>query len=196
MRFLAVLLGLLVLAPAASAAPGEVTIRRGPEGTPHIRAQSFEGIGYGFAYAHAQDNLCVLADAYVTVSGERSRFFGPNATYPIRNTVTTPNNLNSDFFWARVAKDRVVEKLIAQAAPAGPEDEVREVMRGYVQGYNAYLRESGDKVSDPACKGQPWVRPITEIDAYRRVYFLGVLASQNAAPVSYTHLTLPTKRIV
>jgi len=44
---------LLLLPGVAAAAPGEVTIRRGPEGVPHIQAKSFEGIGYGYAYAHA-----------------------------------------------------------------------------------------------------------------------------------------------
>ncbi|MEJ7784570.1 MAG: penicillin acylase family protein [Solirubrobacteraceae bacterium] len=181
MRPIVVLLALIGFAAPASAAPGEVTIRRGAEGTPHVRAHSWEGIGYGYAYAHAEDNLCVLADAYVTVRAERSRYFGPDETYAIRSTETTPNNLNSDFFWARVAKEQIVEKLVAQRASAGPKPGVRALMRGYVEGYNAYIRERGDTVRDPACAGEPWVQPITEIDAYRRIYYLGVLASQNAA---------------
>ncbi|HEX8101069.1 MAG TPA: penicillin acylase family protein [Solirubrobacteraceae bacterium] len=182
MRSLAVLtLALLAALSAAAAARGDVSIRRGPDGTPHIRAGSWEELGYGFARAHAEDNLCVLADAYVTVAGERSRFFGPDATYPIRNTETEPNNLNSDFFWARIAKERVVEKLVEQAPPDGPLPEVREGVRGYVRGYNDFIREEGGKVRDPACAGKPWVRPISEIDVYRRFYFLAVLASQNAA---------------
>lgn len=117
----------------------------------------------------------------MTVRGERSRFFGPDATYAILSTETTPNNLNSDFFWARVAKDKVVEKLIAQRPPSGPEDGVRDLVRGYTAGYNAYLREQSGAIRDPECKGKPWVQPIEEIDVWRRFYFLGVLASQNAA---------------
>ena len=181
MRCAALALVALVAALLAAPASAGVTIRRGPDGTPHIRASSWEELGYGFARAHAEDNLCVLADAYVTVSGERSRYFGPDATYKIRNTNTEPNNLNSDFYWARIVKDRVVEKLVDQPPPFGPAPEVHEAVRGYVRGYNDYLREEGAKVKDPACAGQPWVRPITEMDAYRRFYFLAVLASQNAA---------------
>ncbi len=182
-RLLVAIVLLLAVVPPALAAPpaGEVTVRRGPEGTPHIRATTYEALGYGFARSHAEDNLCVLADAYVTVAGERSRFFGPDATYPIRNTGTTPNNLNSDFYWARVAKERVVEKLVAQRHPVGPDDRLRELARGYTEGYNDFIREEGDDVRDPACAGKPWVRPIREIDVFRRFYFLATLASQQAA---------------
>ena len=171
----------LVVAPLADAAqpPGEVTIRRGPEGTPHIRASSWEALGYGFARAHAQDNLCVLADAYATVRAERSLHFGPDETYAIRNTDTTPNNLNSDLFWARVAKDRVVEKLLA--APDGPDRVVMRVVDGYTEGYNDFVRDEAPRSQDPACAGKPWVEEIEEIDVYRRFYYLALLASQMVA---------------
>ena len=168
----------LFAAPLAHAAepPGEVKIRRGPEGTPHIRATTWEAMGYGFARAHAEDNLCVLADAYATVRAERSKYFGPDATYAIRNTDTAPNNLNSDLFWARVAKDRVVEKLLN--APDGPADVVRRVVDGYTQGYNDFVRT---KAAVTECGGKPWVKEIEEIDVYRRFYYLATLASQMVA---------------
>ncbi|HEX8084263.1 MAG TPA: penicillin acylase family protein [Solirubrobacteraceae bacterium] len=176
---LTALLGALIAAPAVHAAipSGEVTIRRGPEGTPHIRATTWEALGYGYARAHAQDNLCVLADAYVTVRGERSKYFGPDGTYPIRNTDTAPNNLNSDLYWARVIKDGVVEKLLD--APDGPGEEIRDVVRGYTAGYNDFVREVGTK--DPRCANEPWVKPIEQIDVYRRFHQLALLASQMVA---------------
>ena len=178
---LGTLAAVLVAAPVAHAAepPGEVTIRRGPEGTPHIRATTWEALGYGFARAHAQDNLCVLADAYTTVRAERSRWFGADATYAIRNTDTTPTNLNSDLFWARVATDRTVEKLLE--APDGPADVVGRVVRGYTEGYNDFVRTEAPRSRDPACAGEPWVREIEEIDVYRRFYYLALLASQMVA---------------
>jgi hypothetical protein len=145
---------------SAAQPPGEVTVRRGAEGTPHIKATTFEGMGYGFARSHAEDNLCVLADMYMTVRAERSRFLGPDGTYPIRNTATTPNNLNSDFFWARVAKDRIVEDLVAKPYPLGPDDRIREGVRGYVEGYNDYIREEGPQRPGPRpCAGKPWAAP-------------------------------------
>jgi acyl-homoserine-lactone acylase len=180
---LAGVLATLAFAMPALAAPpqGDVTIRRGAEGTPHIRATTYEALGYGFARAHAQDNLCALANQYLTVRAERSRFFGPDERYAIENTGTKPTNLNSDFFWARIAKERVVEKLAEQRAPMGPQDELRELARGYTEGYNDVVREEGPKTRDPACAGKPWVKPIEEIDVYRRFFQLATLASQMVA---------------
>ena len=178
LSLLAGLAALVFASTALAQPPGEVTIRRGADGTPHIRATTWEGIGYGFARAHAEDNLCALANTYATVRAERSRYFGPDATYAIENTGTSPNNLNSDFFWARVAKDRVVEKLLEPKPPTGPLPQVREGVRGYVDGYNDAVR-AGTK--DPECAGKPWVKPIGEMDVYRRFYQLALLASQMVA---------------
>ncbi len=178
----AALLLAAVSAETAAAAP-QVTIRRDAQGTPHIIAKDFRSLGYGFARAHAQDNLCVLADVYMTTDGDRSRFLGPDGTYPIRNTGTSPNNLNSDFFWKKVIADQRVEKLVAVAPPAGPRQEVKDVVAGYVDGYNDQLASVGGAagVKDPDCKGKPWVRPIDQGDVYRRFFMLGELASGMAA---------------
>ena len=55
-------------------------------------------------------------------------------------------------------------------------------MRGYVGGYNRYLADTGvDNLSDPRCRGKDWARPISELDAYRRFYQLGILAGQGVA---------------
>src|SRR3954452_11846694 len=101
MRLVLALLVLLVLAPAASAAPN-VEIRRTSHGIPHIKAKTFYGAAYGYGYAFAQDNLCEIAETYVTVDGERSRFFGPDGSYQSRGNGATFNNLDSDFFFQRV----------------------------------------------------------------------------------------------
>ena len=173
---------LLVLAPSAAAAAPDVEIRRTSHGIPHIKAGSFEGLGYGYGYAFAQDNLCEIAESYVTVDGQRSRFFGPDGSYASRGNGTTPGNLDSDFFFQRIKDDRVVEGLLEQPAPFGPLPELREGVRGYVAGYNAYLSETGvDRLPDARCRGQAWVRPITELDAFRRFYQLALLASSGVA---------------
>ena len=51
-------------------------------------------------------------------------------------------------------------------------------MRGFVHGYNKYLSETGVSNLPDACRDKPWVREITEMDAYRRFYQLGLIASQ------------------
>ena len=83
MRAVLAILALLVLAPSAAAAPN-VEIRRTSHGIPHIKAKTFYGAAYGYGYALAQDNLCEMAETYVTVNGERSRFFGPDGSYESR----------------------------------------------------------------------------------------------------------------
>ena len=171
---------LLALVPAAHAL--DVTIRRTEHGIPHIYARDFESLGYGYAYAFAQDNLCQIADSYVTVDAQRSRYFGPDNSWRFEGNGTVVNNLNSDFFYQRVNDTKVVEKLLAQPPPAGPKPDIKQGVKGYVAGYNAYLRDTGvDKLPDPTCRGKPWVRPITEMDVYRYFYQLASLASQGVA---------------
>jgi acyl-homoserine-lactone acylase len=174
---LGALVATLVGAPAASAY--DATIRRDPHGIPQITGKSWGDVGYGYGYAIAADNVCELAETYATVRAERSRFFGPDGSYTTRGNGATHNNLNSDFFYQRAIDDRLVERLLERRAPQGPRPEIREGVRGYVAGYNAYLRRTGvDRLPDPRCRGKGWVRPITALDAYRRFWQLGLLASQ------------------
>jgi len=163
----------------ASAAAFSATIRRTEDGIPHITAPNYAGLGYGYGYAFAQDNLCVMAEDYVTVDAERSRFFGPNGSYPQRGNGVTANNLDSDFFFQQIVDSHVIDELLAKPPPIGPAQEVRDLARGYVAGYNRYLADVGgtNGVPDTTCRGKPWVRPITEADAYRRFYQLTELAS-------------------
>jgi acyl-homoserine-lactone acylase len=171
-------------APAAhAAARDDVTVTRTAHGVPHILASSFRGIGYGYGRSVAADNICTLADMYVTVRGERSQFFGPDGKYTVGGNGTTPTNLASDFFFQRVKDRGTVERLMAQAPPAGPRPEVAEGLQGYVDGYNDWLASVGGSagVPDPTCRGKAWVRPITLLDAYRRIYQLVILASSGAA---------------
>src|SRR4051794_41699424 len=60
-----------VLTSSAAAAPTyDVTVTRTEYGIPHIVAADFGSVGYGFGYGFAQDNICVMADDYVTVRGD------------------------------------------------------------------------------------------------------------------------------
>jgi acyl-homoserine-lactone acylase len=184
-RLLLVALALAaVIAPASSAEaakPG-ATIARTKYGVPHIRSHTWKGLGFGYAYAFAEDNICTIADSYVTVSGERSRYFGPEGDWTFSGNGSVNNNLSSDFFYARINESGIVDDLISRPPPEGPEPEVKKLVRGYVAGYNAYLRDTGvDKIPDERCRGADWVRPISEVDVYRRFHQLGSLASAGAA---------------
>jgi acyl-homoserine-lactone acylase len=163
--------------------PGfDASIRVTSHGIPNILARTWTGLGYGYGYEFASQNVCTIAQEYVTVRAERSRFFDPNASWKFEGNGATVNNLNSDFFFQRIKDTRVVEKLLAQKPPNGPRDEIRDGVRGYVAGYNRYLRDTGvDKLPDRSCRGKAWVRPIDEIDEYRYFYMLALLASSGVA---------------
>ena len=179
-------------APQAQAAPAvpsgtpgryDVTVARTEYGIPHIKAKDVRSLGYGYAQALAEDNVCTVAEAYVTANGERSRYFGPEATYDIRGNGSRAKNLNSDLFHQRIKDRKTVERLAAVPAPTGPKPEILQALEGYVDGWNAWLRSVGGSkgVPDPSCRGKEWVRPITRMDALRRFYQLSLLASGGAA---------------
>jgi acyl-homoserine-lactone acylase len=180
-----VLAGVLLVCCVLAAPPAhayDVTVRRTAHGIPHVYARDFGSLAYGYARAFAEDNLCQIADSYVTVRAQRSLHFGADKGWRFEGNGTNVLNLNSDFFYQRINDTKVVEKLLAQPPPAGPLPEIKEGVRGYVAGYNDYLKATGvDKLPDPACRGKPWVGPITEIDVYRRFYQLASLASQGVA---------------
>jgi acyl-homoserine-lactone acylase len=187
MKRLCLLLSMLVVlvpAPALAAKGGKMraTITRTKYGVPHIRAKTWQGIGFGFAYAFAEDNICTIADSYVTVSAERSKYFGPDETWTFSGNGAVNKNIDSDFFYERINQSGIIEDLISRKPPEGPLPELKKVVHGYVAGYNAYLRDTGvDHIPDARCRGADWVRPITELDVYRRFHQLGDLASSGAA---------------
>ncbi|HTU15442.1 MAG TPA: penicillin acylase family protein [Solirubrobacterales bacterium] len=180
------MIGVLFAALAGTAVSGasakgkkapRVTVRTTEYGIPRILADNFTGLGYGYGYAIAREQICTLADTYITSRGERSLYFGADAEAPDGNT-----NLDSDFFWKRIRAEGTVASLLKKKAPTGPKPEIKQAMKGYVAGYNAYLKKTGVKrISDPRCRGKSWVKPITELDAWHRLYQLVLIASQGAS---------------
>ena len=173
------LLGALALSTAGGAAasgtastaatglsPSQVKIVTDSAGIPHITASNFRSLGYGEAWAFAEDNFCTLAQDFVTVNGERSQYFGPDNLAINYSAGVDPTNLESDLFWQQVKDSGVFESQMKAKPPVGPLPQVLQLYEGYVAGYNAYLA-SGD-LKDPACAGQPWVRPITLEDMWLR----------------------------
>jgi acyl-homoserine-lactone acylase len=147
----------------------QATIVRTAYGIPHITARDFGSLGYGYGYALASDNLCTMADGYITVEGRRSRYFGASASVPM----TPFTNLQSDLFWQSVIDHHVIRRLLAIRTGAGAiGSRLRQLIRGYVAGYNRYLASVGGSagVPDPTCRGKAWVQPITTLDAYLLIY--------------------------
>jgi acyl-homoserine-lactone acylase len=166
------LTALVISSPAAVQrgleAPGlRATIHTTTHGVPHVTADSYAGLGFGAGYAYARQALCDMAGRFVTVRAERSRYFGPDERVP--DGPGRASNLESDFFWQRILDLQLVERELALSQPLGPSDDLKELIRGYAAGYNEYLAQTGvDNLPDTRCRGQAWVRPITEKDLYLR----------------------------
>ena len=183
------LLAVLVVAaagmcfPASALAKYSVSLTRTTGGVANISGRSLADVGFGVGYAQAQDGICLLAETFLTLNGERSAFLGPEGTFKNEaegGLVFT--NLNSDIYWTSIKKAHTVQKLLRLAYPQGPSAEAREVARGYAAGYDAYLTHIGGAsgVTNPACKGAAWVRPIKAIDVWRRIYQIDDLAGNSA----------------
>ncbi|MGW0628861.1 penicillin acylase family protein [Streptomyces sp. NPDC002758] len=167
-------------------------IRYTEYGIPHILAKNYADLGFGTGWAQAADQVCTLADGFTTVRGERSRYFGPDAS-PDQSLSSAGRNLTSDLYFRGVREAGTVEQLLAEPAPAGPGREVKDLMRGFAAGYDAWLRQN--RITDPACKGAAWVRPVTEVDVAARAFALSVLGGQGRAVDSITTAQPPTAAV-
>lgn len=160
----AILVALALLAPAVASAKKskyDVRVTRDKAGIPHVEAKNFKSLGYGQAYTYAQDNLCLFADAIVTVRGERTKYFGADGfSYYYSNSTTDPNP-KSDAFWKWVQTTGAT-KGIDKAF----DKDAKDLYKGWVAGYNTYLKKN--KVKDPNCKGEPWVKKISLNDLLLR----------------------------
>ncbi|SFM74700.1 penicillin acylase family protein [Variovorax sp. OV329] len=152
---------LLLAGCASTPAPGSrsVTIERTAYGIPHITAPDYEGVAYGVAYAHAQDNVCQTAEYLLTARGERSQYLGATGTGDFGLGRMT--NAQIDLF----VRNHMDDAALARAADT--DAEVRAALRGYVAGYNRYLQDTGPNGLPEACRGKPWVRPMTQADLSR-----------------------------
>jgi len=171
-------------ASAGGVASYQATIVRTAYGVPHITARNFGSLGYGYGFALASDDLCTMAQTYVTVEGQRSRYFGPDA--PVAGIAGgQSSNLESDIYWRSVIGSRLIPGLLAvRTGPGAILPQVRQLMAGYAAGYNRYLASVGGStgVPDPTCRGKAWVKPITTLDAYLLVYQIVDLQGPAASP--------------
>ena len=81
----------------------DVQIRWTSYGIPHVKADNWASLGYGFAYATATDAFCVIAHEVVLVAGEQSRYQGPE-----------DGRLESDIFHKALLDARVMDQVSIQ----------------------------------------------------------------------------------
>nr|KJZ11178.1 aculeacin A acylase [Pseudoalteromonas rubra] len=136
-------------------------------GVPHIYADSLGALSFGNAYAQAQDNICLLADNYIRVNGERSLYHGPD-----RKETGDNLNLVGDFGFKSL-------ELVAKARELWPglSADSKEIVLGYVAGYNTYLKDIELKNASlpAACNTAAWVRPIEKEDVLAHLFSIAMI---------------------
>ena len=155
---------------AARAPVYSASIVRTALGIPHITARDWRGIGYGVAYAYGQDNLCLLAEEFATVAGQRSQNFGAGAKAVLG--FEPVDNQTSDLFFRSAIDLPALRRGARTMAP-----EQTQLSAGYVAGYNRLLRDLGTAGVPASCRGKAWVRPITGDDMLRLTEKQMLLAS-------------------
>jgi len=130
----------------------QATIRRTTDGVPHITATDQASAVFGQGWASGEDHACSLADQVVKVNSERAKWFGAG---------DKDANLNSDLGWLALG----LRSRAETEYPQQPED-ARQQVAAFVAGWNAYLAKTGIDNLTGWCKGQAWVRPISEVDLY------------------------------
>ncbi|MDH5622724.1 MAG: penicillin acylase family protein, partial [Gammaproteobacteria bacterium] len=127
-----------------------VDIRWTSYGIPHVKANDWGSLGYGFAYATATDGICVFAREVARANGTMSADFG-----------ASDENLASDTFHrAMVTQDRVQRNAAAMSG------NMRAYNAGFAAGYNRYIEDKRATLP-AACAGEHWVRSISELDLGR-----------------------------
>ena len=142
---------------SGTAAPREVKIRWTTHGIPHIKADDWEGLGYGFAHAIATNTICVLAREFVTVRGEQAKYFG-----------ATERNVNADAFHRALLHKEKIDEYLAYGS-----SESHELDAGYVAGYNNFIDTQAGNMP-ASCNNAPWITPIDEGDIAKMALGVGI----------------------
>jgi acyl-homoserine-lactone acylase len=130
-------------------------IRRTEYGIPHIRANDWGSLGYGFGYAYAQDNYCVAMREIVFAAGRSAELMGEEM-----------GNTESDFLFRFLngGKEAFAEQFVSELPQFA-----RDLAEGYSRGMNRYLEETGlDNLpeGDLGCRNAEWVYAIDSVDLF------------------------------
>lgn len=167
-----------------SEATYDAEITRTTFNIPHIKSDSWQGVGYGVAYAYAQDNICMIAEEFATVAGERSLHFGPENKVVLGFRET--DNVTSDIFYRSQIDLPALRAGLAKTSLTS-----QQLIDGYVAGYNRFLRDHGGEKLPDECRGKGYVRAITKDDMLRLNEKQMLLASSLAVAPGIAGATPP-----
>jgi acyl-homoserine-lactone acylase len=134
-------------------------------GIPHITAEDWGSLGYGYGFAYAQDNYCVTMREVVLASGRSAELMGEAQGSADKDLL---------FRFLNGSKEEFRSNFIT-ALPQYAQD----LVAGYAAGMNRYLRETGvDNLAegDAGCRGEPWVFEMDAVDLWqylRRIALAG-----------------------
>ena len=124
-------------------------------GVPHVTAEDWGSLGYGYGYAFAQDNFCVVMKEVLYASGQSAEFLGE------------AGDLESDFVYQWVNGD---EATLRSEWIDAQDQKLQDLIIGYARGLSRYFEETGvDQLAEgpEGCRSAAWARPINEIDLVR-----------------------------
>ncbi len=130
-------------------------VRRTEYGIPHIKADDWGSLGYGFGYAYAQDNFCVAMREIVFATGRSAELMGEDL-----------GSVESDFLFRFLNGDK--EAFAEEFVSALPQF-ARDLAEGYTRGMNRYLEETGvDRLpeGDLGCRNAEWVAAFDSVDLF------------------------------
>ncbi len=130
-------------------------LRRTEYGIPHVTADDWESLAYGYGYAYAQDDYCVTMREIALASGRSAEIMGEEAGDP-----------GADFLFRFLngTKEAFRRRFVDELPP-----EVQALGRGFATGMNRYLADTGveNLAAGPAgCRNAPWVYAIDDVDLW------------------------------
>lgn len=119
----------------------KVEIRRTTYGVPHILAENERALGFGLAYAQAEDHMATIMKLIIVAKGESARYLG-----------STESNINSDF-WNKQYRIHARAKETFKDL----DRDWQEMTEGFAEGLNYYIELHRDDLPD-------FVHPVTKYD--------------------------------
>ena len=138
----------------------EATIRVTSYGIPHIMAENWGDLGFGYGYQFASDNLCTFAKHVIRVNGQMAKHFG-------RSNEHLANDALLGFF----GRKSIIRMGLLQV-----DKRMASVSEGYAAGYNHYLKNI-PVGRHKSCIDAEWLRPIDRFDVFRMSIYITLLAS-------------------
>ena len=160
---------MLVLTPAMSMAAKTVSanIRWTEYGIPHVTAESFQGVGFGYGYAVSRDRLCVLVDRALTLRGERSRWYGAEEAAIVGFAPT--KNIDSDLFYRIQLSDGITKNAELKLSR-----DALNLATGYADGINKYIRTITPAAAKTKC-GVTTIPHFKRSDVIRSMLAIGAI---------------------